>query len=152
MNYRSSHQRCSIKKGVLRNFTKFMGKHLCQSLIKLLASRPATLFKKRLWHRCFPVNFVKFLRTSVLRNTSRRLFPELKNPFIILQMFKPLRFLDVVFFLLHNPMSPWIKTRMSKNKTIAASANASKIKLIIACKARLLIFSGSKSEDPVKQF
>ena len=25
--------------------------------------RPATLLKKRLWHRCFPVNFVKFLRT-----------------------------------------------------------------------------------------
>ena len=23
----------------------------------------ATLFKKRLWHRCFPVNFAKFLRT-----------------------------------------------------------------------------------------
>ena len=23
---------------------------------------PATLFKKRLWHRCFPVNFAKFLR------------------------------------------------------------------------------------------
>ena len=29
---RSSHQRCSIKKGVLRNFAKFTGKHLCQSL------------------------------------------------------------------------------------------------------------------------
>ena len=29
---RSSHQRCSAKKGVLRNFTKFTGKHLCQSL------------------------------------------------------------------------------------------------------------------------
>ena len=26
--------------------------------------RPATLLKKRLWHRCFPVNFVKFLITS----------------------------------------------------------------------------------------
>ena len=25
-------QRCSIKKNVLRNFTKFTGKHLCQSL------------------------------------------------------------------------------------------------------------------------
>ena len=25
--------------------------------------RPATLLKKRLCHRCFPVNFVKFLRT-----------------------------------------------------------------------------------------
>ena len=25
--------------------------------------RPATLLKKRLWHRCFPVNFAKFLGT-----------------------------------------------------------------------------------------
>ena len=25
--------------------------------------RPATLLKERLWRRCFPVNFVKFLRT-----------------------------------------------------------------------------------------
>ena len=25
--------------------------------------RSATLSKKRLWHRCFPVNFAKFLRT-----------------------------------------------------------------------------------------
>ena len=29
---RSSHQRCYIRKGVLRNFTKFTGKHLYQSL------------------------------------------------------------------------------------------------------------------------
>ena len=28
--------------------------------------RPATLLKKGLWHRCFFVNFVKFLRTSFL--------------------------------------------------------------------------------------
>ena len=34
-------------------------------LIKLQAW-PATLLKKRLWHRCFPVNFVKFLRTPFL--------------------------------------------------------------------------------------
>ena len=27
--------------------------------------RPATLLKKRLWRRCFPVNFAKFLRTSI---------------------------------------------------------------------------------------
>ena len=25
----SSHQRCSVKKGVLKNFTNFTGKHLC---------------------------------------------------------------------------------------------------------------------------
>ena len=58
--------RCSMKKGVLRSFTKFTGKHLCQSL------KPATLLNKRLWHRCFTVNFAKFLRTPVLRNTSGR--------------------------------------------------------------------------------
>ena len=72
---RSSHQRCSIKKGVLRNFTKFKGKQLCQSLFfkKVVGLRHATLVKKRLWHRCFPVNFVKFLRIPFLQNTSGRL-------------------------------------------------------------------------------
>ena len=29
---KSSHQRCSLKKVVLRNLTKFTGKHLCQGL------------------------------------------------------------------------------------------------------------------------
>ena len=31
------------------------------------------LLKKRLWHRCSPVNFTKFLRLSFLQNNSRRL-------------------------------------------------------------------------------
>ena len=35
--------------------------------------RSVTLLKKRLWHRCFPVNFTKFLRTPFLQNTSGRL-------------------------------------------------------------------------------
>ena len=48
------------KKDLLRNFAKFTEKHLCQSL------RARTLLKKRLWHRCFPVNFAKFLRTPFL--------------------------------------------------------------------------------------
>ena len=30
--YRSSHWRCPVKKAVLRNFTKFLGKHLCQRI------------------------------------------------------------------------------------------------------------------------
>ena len=29
---RSSHQRCSVRKGFLRNFAKFTRKYLCQSL------------------------------------------------------------------------------------------------------------------------
>ena len=70
--HRSSHQRCSVRKGILRNFAKFTGKHLCQSLFfnKVAGLSPATLLKKRLWHRCFPVNFAKFLRTPFLQNTS----------------------------------------------------------------------------------
>ena len=54
------------KKGVLKNFTKFTGKHQCQSLFSInLGLRPTTLLKKKHWHRCFPVNFVKFLRAPV---------------------------------------------------------------------------------------
>ena len=53
--YRRSRPEVFSKKGVLRNFTKFTRKYLCQSLF----------FNKvaGLWHRCFPVHFVKFLRT-----------------------------------------------------------------------------------------
>ena len=36
-------------------------------------SGPATLLKKRFWHRCFPVNFAKFLRIPFLKDTSGRL-------------------------------------------------------------------------------
>ena len=63
------------KKGVLRNFAKFTGKHLCQSLFfnKVPSLRAATLLKKRLWYWCFPKNFTKFQRTPFLQNTSGRL-------------------------------------------------------------------------------
>ena len=53
-------------KSVLESFIKFTGKHLCQSfcvLVNTCVLRPAILWKKRLWHRCFPLNFSKFLRT-----------------------------------------------------------------------------------------
>ena len=53
---RNSHQRCSIKIGILKNFVKFTSKHLCQNLF---------LIKLRLWYRCFPVDFAKFLRTTL---------------------------------------------------------------------------------------
>ena len=58
-------RRCSMKKGLLKNFTKLTGKHLCQNLYfnKVAGLKHATLLKKRLWHRRFHVNFAKFLRT-----------------------------------------------------------------------------------------
>ena len=72
---RTSHLRCSAKKDVLRNFAKFTGKDLCQSFFfnKVAGLRPATLLKKRPWHRCFPVNFAKFLRSPFLQNAFEQL-------------------------------------------------------------------------------
>ena len=62
-----------FKKGVLRNFTKFTGKTCARDsfLIKLQVSglKTVTLLKKNLCHKCFPVNFGKFLRTPFLQNT-----------------------------------------------------------------------------------
>ena len=52
------------KKGAAKNFAEQTGKYLCWNLSfnKVSGLRPATLLKKRLWHRCFLVNFAKFLR------------------------------------------------------------------------------------------
>ena len=43
-------------------------KHLCQCLFfnKVAGLRPVALLKKRHWHRCFDVNFAKFLRKPFL--------------------------------------------------------------------------------------
>ena len=49
----SSRPEVFYKKRVLRNFAKFTIQHLCQRLCLC----------QSLWHRCFPVNFAKFLRT-----------------------------------------------------------------------------------------
>ena len=69
--FRSNHQRCSMKKCVLRIFTKFTRKYLSQNLFfNKLCLRPATLLNKRLWHRCFPVNFTKLLGTPFWQNIS----------------------------------------------------------------------------------
>ena len=71
--FRSSHQRCSLIEGVFRNFKKLTGKQLYQNLFfnKVTVLRPATLLKRRLWHKCFPGNFSKFLRTHFPQNTSK---------------------------------------------------------------------------------
>ena len=61
------------KKGVYRNFVKCTGKYLCQSLFFKWSCRLEScgFIKKRLWHRCFPVNFAKFLRTPFLTEQLR---------------------------------------------------------------------------------
>ena len=83
--YTSSRPELFCKKYVLRNFAKFPGKHLCQSLFfnKVAALRPVTLSKKRFWHRCFPGNFAKFLRTLFLQNTSGSCFCNKKTHLVL---------------------------------------------------------------------
>ena len=86
------------KKGVLTNFVKYTGKHLCQRLFfnKVSGLRPETLLKKSLWHRCFPVNFAKFLRTPFLTEHLQWLL---------------LNFIQSVFCLLdikHNCVKVWV--------------------------------------------
>ena len=51
--YRSSHWRCSVRKGALKNFTNFTGKQLCWSLFLLSCQPPVCkIFKKRFQHSC----------------------------------------------------------------------------------------------------
>ena len=80
---RSPRQNVFCEKGVLKNFAKFTGKHLCQRLFfnKAAGMRPATLIKKRPWQRCFPVNFAKFLRTPFSQNSPWKLLLRLLSFF-----------------------------------------------------------------------
>ena len=65
---RSSRPKVFCKNVFLEISQKFTSKRLCQSLFfnKVAGLRPATVLKKKLWHRCFPVNFTKFLRVPFL--------------------------------------------------------------------------------------
>ena len=68
---RSSRPEVFCRKGVLRNFSKFTEKHLCQSLFlnKVLGLRPATLLKRTLWRKCFPVKFCEISKSTIFYRT-----------------------------------------------------------------------------------
>ena len=65
--YKRSHRRCSIKIVFLK-IQQNSAENTCARLsFKVAGLRPATLLKKRLSHRCFPVNFPKFLEQLFYR-------------------------------------------------------------------------------------
>ena len=74
--FRSSRPEVFCKKGVPKNFAKFTGKHLCQSLFfnKVAGLGAANLLKKRLWHRLI-------LTTPFLRENLRWLLLYLRDIF-----------------------------------------------------------------------
>ena len=65
-----------FKKAVLKHFAVFTEKDLCCSLFvnKNAGLQSWNHIKKRLQHRCFPVNIAKFLGKLVLKNICERLF------------------------------------------------------------------------------
>ena len=97
------------KKGVLKKFHKIHLKTpVSESLFNRLSGlRPASLLKKRLQHRCFQVNFAKFLRTPFLHNTSvislsfisQRSFIYLFKPSFVRKMDKTHNF--AIFYLIN---------------------------------------------------
>ena len=87
IEFRSSRPEMFCRKGVLKNFAKFTGNHLCQSLFFNKDLRPATLLKKRLWHRCFLVNIAKSLRapffTEQLRWLLLRVYVQMTYNYVL---------------------------------------------------------------------
>ena len=59
-SFRSSHQSCSIKKGVLRNLTTFTGKHLCQSC----RSEACSFIKKETLAQVFSCEFCEMSKST----------------------------------------------------------------------------------------
>ena len=64
---RSSHRRSSVKKGVLKNFTKFTGKRLCQSLFF------SKVVKKETLAQVFSCEVCEIFKNIFLQNTSGQL-------------------------------------------------------------------------------
>ena len=78
-NCKSSHQRSSVKKGVLRNFTKFTGKHLRQSLFfNKVAGGACNFIKKETRAQVFSCEFCEIFKntffTEHLRTTASETF------------------------------------------------------------------------------
>ena len=64
--FRSNHRRCSIRKGVLRNFTKFTGKHLCQSLFyRNSVPETCNFIKKETLAQVFSCEFCEISKNTI---------------------------------------------------------------------------------------
>ena len=91
-----------------------------------LCLRPATLSKKRLWHRCFPVTFVKFLKTPFFIEHLWWLLPTLLVPVtsdanLRIFQYKLLRnigYFNSIFFKFGKVISSFCSIRMQGPETI----------------------------------
>ena len=95
---RSSHQRCSVKKGVLRYFAIFTGKHLCQSLFFNKVAGAAckvvsfefceisknTFFTEDVWATAFFINRLLIKKCKLVKLQEQK--KTLANPSNFLQL------------------------------------------------------------------
>ena len=64
-NKKAVAQRCSIKKGVIRNFAKIKGKHLCQSLFfNKVAGGACNFIKKETLAQVFSCEFCEISKNT----------------------------------------------------------------------------------------
>ena len=65
----SSHRKCSVRKGFLRNFAKFIGEGLCQSLCFLTKLQALDLNKKEALAQVFSCEFCKMSKNTFFYRT-----------------------------------------------------------------------------------
>ena len=119
--FRSSCPEVFCKKDILRHFAKFTVKQLCQSH---LFNKVAGL---RHWHRCYPVNFVKFLRPPFF----------LKHLWwLLLQIYR--REVISVFFLY--PLKPFSMSNFKMAEWFCHVTRFSKVYLILFFSRTNMIF------------
>ena len=121
------------RKGVLRNFAKFTGKYLYQSLFvnKVAGLKPATILKKSFWHSCFPVNFVKLLRTTFFKEHFRWLLLTVQNMLLHVNQL-------IHSFPMHTFPTPWKHVFRRKRKS--ALEENGLMEVLVGLRARLNIF------------
>ena len=87
-----------LKIGILKNIAIFTGKHLCWSIInKVLFNK---FIKKRLQHRCFPVNIANFLKTVYFQGMAGLLVPLHFRCYLEMYTINPNKFALTLVFLM----------------------------------------------------
>ena len=108
--------KCSVKRCSWK-LHKIHRKNLCWSLFlnKVAGLRPGSLLKKRLQHRCFPLNLVKFFNNSFFKNISAGCFC---TKGLFLPIFSKEKSFKQIFFRLTGWTSSNISFYMTKHKVL----------------------------------
>ena len=113
---RSSRPDVFCKKDVLKNFSKFTGKHLCQSLFfnKVAGLRPATLLKKKTLAQVFPCEYYK-----ISKNTFSYRTPLVAASVYSILVWLPFKNKELQFYILYfNNLKLTCKIFLKLNKLV----------------------------------